>query len=92
MYLLLLSERYGTPIDLGFLWYVDQPNLLGVQFVPSEIATIIQRRNVLVSHLAQEQTALPGMLGQENVCKKCPQNQECAILHKVRLFLPSITY
>eukprot|EP00803_Ostreobium_quekettii_P011157 evm.model.scf_33.7 EVM.evm.TU.scf_33.7 scf_33:139269-152615(+) len=82
LYLLLLSERYKTTVNLGFLWYVNQPTMEGVQHVPSEIASIIQQRNALVHHLAQKEVKLPDMLGNERICSKCPQNRECSVLHK----------
>ena len=50
IYLLLMEERYGRPLDWGYLWYSRPDKFQGLENVlvqrkAHEMAAIIARRN-----------------------------------------------
>ena len=45
LYLLLMEERYGKPLEWGLLWYTTQPNPQLVKRRPFELASLMAVRN-----------------------------------------------
>lgn len=45
LYLLLMEERYGRPLDWGLLWYTTQPDPQLVQRKPPELSSLMAVRN-----------------------------------------------
>jgi hypothetical protein len=62
LYLLLMEERYRSPVTAGLLWNVNQPSMQLVPRKQQELAPLLARRNALAAHLWQERPAAPPML------------------------------
>ena len=62
LYLLLMEERYRSPVSHGLLWNVNVPTMQLVPRRQSELAPLLARRNALAARLWQERPAAPPVL------------------------------
>lgn len=62
LYLLLMEERYRTPVSHGLLWNVHQQAMQLVPRKQQELAPLLARRNALAAHLWQERPRAPPMI------------------------------
>eukprot|EP00887_Chlorella_sp_A99_P004604 scaffold4.g4604.t1 len=79
LYLLLMEERYGRPLDWGVLWYTTRPGAELVRRRHCELASLMAARNRLAAALAAG--ALPPLVDNKFSCGWCYAKANCAVAH-----------
>lgn len=87
LYLLLMETRYHQEVDMGLLWYLEQPTeMQTVQMKKTDMDSLIQARNEFASYLKYNVMTLPPMVQNPRKCQYCYRKVDCAAIHKVREF------
>ncbi|KAJ9075154.1 DNA replication endonuclease-helicase Dna2, variant 2 [Entomophthora muscae] len=85
LYLLMMSEKYQTPISTGWLLYLKGTSggdmMTRVTGQRSELRAIMQSRNEMTTYLQSPDGHLPDMIKNPHVCKYCPELSPCAAYH-----------
>ncbi|KAL4448106.1 hypothetical protein ABPG75_005325 [Micractinium tetrahymenae] len=77
LYLLLMEERYGRPLDWGMLWYTGQPDPQLVAKRPMDLACLMAVRNRLAAAIAHQE--MPQLTDEKRQCNWCFQQANCAL-------------
>ena len=61
LYTLMMSEKYGKPVDAGLLYFMKTGHLQGIPAAQNEKRALIMLRNEIARYLSME-----------NICNKQP--------------------
>ncbi|KAI9314936.1 DNA replication factor Dna2-domain-containing protein [Dichotomocladium elegans] len=81
LYTLLMSDRYGAPIDTGALYYSRTNSLYITPALRNELQLLLMARNNLASAIHNRLT-LPPMAKNLHYCQQCPLSDACLQHHK----------
>jgi DNA replication ATP-dependent helicase Dna2 len=87
VYNLLMSDRYGTQVDKGLLFYLKSEEMSVVPSRRAEIVGIVMERNQIATHVRNEKgdarcAGLPPVIQQERMCKGCFSRDACFLYHR----------
>ena len=95
LYTLLMSERYGTEVPSGLLYYTQSEEVVRVPAARNEIKALLMRRNELAAYMMrrvrhESEPFLPPTIDNVRVCGKCFAVDTCMLYRKVTNVAPIV--